>query len=212
MSRKIVTGELRIPLHFLSSLLAEKRIGLLRFFTSAKLFGHRCEIKNLCQRLNVKQKTCERLVEKLVQEGWAGTDGTFLFPRAWSKLNLIRRGGLYITQIPKDKGRFEALCFAKALKRIYRGKGSLHSTKGRVMQKDFPARYLSKALGISGRRFERLKSTARKYKFISVFRQFTIVGDRRNFASLRRNLHDVTLIKRGKHVVVPEISKIKFLI
>lgn len=205
-------GELRIPNRMLGNALASKKVKQLRLFAAAKLEGHRSEIKPLCKCLKIHPKTCGRLIKKIVQDGWAGTDNTFLFPRSWRKLLLTKRGGLYLTTAPKDLKKFEALCFTKALKTVYRKMGSPHSNKRRVSQKDFPTGFLVAALGLKERRFKALKALAQRYKFISVTAQFTIVGKFTDFDALKKNLHGIPVFKRGKHVVTPDISRIKILI
>jgi hypothetical protein len=152
------------------------------------------------------------LVKSIVDFGWAGTDGEFLFPRSWRKLQLSKRGGLYITSIAKDLKRFESLLFAKALKGIYRKQGGPHANKRSVEQKDLPARYLSKSLGISERRFERLKAQAQRYRYISVKSRFTIVGKASDYLAIQKNAHGVPVFRKGKHTVRPEISAIRVLI
>lgn len=203
-------GELRIPNRLLRNALASKKIKQLRLFAAAKLEGHRSEIKPLCECLKIQPKTCQRLIKWIVDEGWAGTDGKFLFPRSWAILDLFRRRGLYITTAPKDLKKFEALCFVKALKKCW--KGDPHSKKGRVMQTDLPTGYLSKALGLKERRFKTLKAQAQRYKYISVTPQYTIIGKVKDYSALKKNLHGIPIFKRGKYVVTPQISKIKFLI
>lgn len=207
-------AELRIPGRLLADALAGKFMKQLRLFATAKLDGHRSEIKPLCECLKIHPKTCKRMIKKLVQDGWAGSDKdkTFLFPRAWSKLKTSKRGGLYITKPPLDLKRFEALAFTMGLKRLYRKQGSPHSKQERVKQKDFPARYLCKWLGISQRRFERLKSNAQRYRYISVKPQVRIIGKASDYPALQKNLHGIPIFKRGKHVVTPDISKIQVLI
>lgn len=207
-----MNGELRVPLRLLSTALADKKVKQLRLLAAAKLEGHRTEIRGLFQALKIHVKTGQRLVKKLVIEGWAGTDGEFLFPRSWRKLKFSKRGGLYLTTVPKDLKKFEALCFAKALKKLYRKPGSQHSNKRRVKQNDFPARYISKSLGLSERRFERLKESAQRYRYISVTPQYRIVGKASEYEALKKNLHGIPVFRRGKHTVVPDISKIRVLI
>jgi hypothetical protein len=205
-------GELRIPSRLLSTALSGKKVKQLRLLATAKLEGHRIEINTLCECLKIHPKTGQRLVKKLVADEWAGTDGAYLFPRSWRKLKFSKRGGLYITTAPKDLRKFEALCFAKALKKLYRKPGGQHSNKGRVVQNDFPARYISKSLGLSERRFERLKASAQRYRYISVKPQVKIIGKASEFVAISKNLHGVPVFKRGKHTVVPDISKIRVLI
>lgn len=207
-----MNGELRIPSRLLSTALAEKKTKQLRLFATAKLEGHRSEIKPLCDCLKIKPKTCQRLVNKIVSDGWAGSDGTYVFTRSWRKLKFSKRGGLYITDTPKDLKRLESLCFAMALKKLYRKLGGQRLTKGKAEQNDLPARYLAKALNLSDRRFERLKATAQKYRYISVKPQYQIVGKVKEYAALKKNAHGVPLFKRGKHCVVPDVSRIRVLI
>lgn len=207
-----MNGELRIPSRLLSTALAEKKTKPLRLFASAKLEGHRSEIKPLCECLKIHPKTCQRLVKTIVSEGWAGTDGAYLFPRAWRRLKFSKRGGLYLTKAPKDLKRFEALAFAMALKKVYRKKGSPHSSKRRVKQEDFPTGFLCAAIGLKERRFKTLKAHAQRYRFISVRPQVTIIGKAQDYAALRKNLSGLPIFKRGKHCVVPDISKIRVLV
>jgi hypothetical protein len=207
-------GELRIPSRLLSSALSQKKVKQLRLLASAKLEGHRVEITALLEGLNIHPKTGNRLVKRLVADGWAGTDDEFLFPRAWRKLKFNKRGGLYITTAPKDLKKFEALCFAKALKKILSRKASPQRPEiGRTKQNaDLPTTYLTKALGLKERRFKSLKSNAQRYRYISVKSQFKIIGKVNEYAAISKNLHGIPVFKRGKYTVTPDISKIKVLI
>lgn len=205
-------SEIRIPARFLSNALANKNTKALRLLASAKLYGHRCDIKRLRADLKIHEKTCRRLIKKIVEQGWAGTDGTLLFPRSWKKLKLSKRGGLYITALPKDIRRFEALCFSLSLKKTLSRKAGPRSIKGRSVQMDLPTTYLFKALGLSERRFERLKAAAQRYRYISVHQQFTIVGTAKEYAKIKKHLMDKPVFIRGIHTVVPGLSKIKVLI
>jgi hypothetical protein len=207
-------NELRIPSRLLSDALASKQMKQLRLFAAAKLEGHRSEIKPLCARLKIQPKTCQRLIKKLVADQWAGTDGKFLFPRSWRKLEFSKRGGLYLTETPKDLKEFEALCFARALKKVYRKLKSPHSSNRRILQEDFSTRYLCKSLRISERRFERLKATAAKLKFIRVKPQkIEMVGKANQVAAWSKNYPDRTCFTtKAGYCYSPEISKIKVLI
>jgi hypothetical protein len=212
-----ISGEVRIPNVLLAEALAQKKVKQLRLFSCAKLNGHKCEISALADALKIHPKTCKRLVASIVNEGWAGTDGKYLYPRAWRKLKLNKRGGLYLTDAPKDAKKFEALCFAKALKKLYRKLEGQRLTKGKTEQNDLPARYIFKSLGISERRFHRLKALAqdKKYRFISVKQQYKIVGSAEDFIrfrAMKKHLHGIPFFIRGKHCVVPDVSKIRVLI
>jgi hypothetical protein len=204
--------ELRIPNKLLSTALAEKQTKLLRLLATAKLDGHRSEIQPLCESLDIHRKTGQRLINKIVSKGWAGTDDTYIFPRSWRKLKTSKRGGLYITSAPKDLKRFEALCFAKGLKSIYRKKGSPHPGQRRVKQKDFPTGFLCAAMGLKERRFKTLKAAAQRYKYIAVIPQYSIIGPAKDYPLLKKNIHGPPIFKRGKHTVVPDVSKIRVLI
>lgn len=221
-------GEIRIPNKLISSALAGKHIKHLRLFALAKMEGHRAEIKPLCECLKIKPKTCHRLVTKIVADGWAGSDDVYLFPRSWRKLHLSKYGGQYLEaprnlKILKDIKKFEALCFAKALKKVYmkltpeKGKSTHSKTgrkKSRIMQEDFPTGYLSKSLGISERRFERLKASAARYKFIRVKPQtIELVGKASELPAWRKNYPDRAFFEtKGGYCYSPEISKIRVLI
>lgn len=206
-----MAGEIRIPTKLLSSALSEKKVKQLRFFACAKLKGHRVCVDVLADDLDIHPKTCKRIIKSILTDGWAGYDGKHLFPRSWRKMRLNKRSGLYITE-PYNLKKFEALCFAKALKKLYRKLGGQRPNRRRTVQTDLPARYISKALGLSERRFERLKSDAQRYRFISVKRQYTVIGSVKDYGALRKHLHGLPIFKRGKHCVVPDVSKIKVLI
>jgi hypothetical protein len=221
-----MSRELRIPSRLLGNALADKNVKGLRLLACAKLEGHRANIKDLCACLKIQPKTCRRLAQKIIDAGWAGFDGTFLFPRSWRRLKCSNGGGLYLTipgsfKILKDLKRFEALCFAQALKRFYqkqRKKRKLsrqqwvpHSSTRRVMQRDFPARYLCKSLHISERRFERLKASAASYKFISVKPQARqTIGRADELPEWIKAYPDRPFIKsrKGWFFYTPEVSKI----
>lgn len=203
-------GELRIPLRLLKSVVAKKHIKLLRLLATAKLCGHRCKIGVLRKLIRLNDRTFRRMISKLVSMGWAGYDGVYIFPRSWRRLGLNKRRGLYLVDVPKNLVRFEALCFTLALKEICRRRGSQHLEIGKVEQTDFPARYLSKTLEVSERRFQRLKAASQKYKLISVTRQFMIVGAANEVSSLKKNLKDVSVFVRGTTAVAPIPSRIQF--
>jgi len=206
-------GEIRLPNKLIRTALSKRKAKALRFLTMAKLQGHRAELSTLFEALNIHPKTGQRLVQTVVNEGWAGSDGKYLFPRSWKRLELNKRSGLYLTDPQKDYKKFEALLFAKALKTIYRAKlGGIRSNRRRARQTDLPARFISKALQVSERRFERLKASANRYKFIAVNRQYSIIGKVQEYSALKKNLQGLPLFRRGKHTVCPDISRIKVLI
>lgn len=206
-------NEIRLPNRLINSCLSDKKIKLLRFIAFAKLQGHRSEIKGLLTDLKIEPKTGKRLIQKAVSEGLAGTDGEFFFPRSWRKLGLSKRAGLYLTDKYNFRNliKFEALCFAKALKKIIR-KGSRHANKRSVLQDGFPTGFLCKALELRERRFKTLKANAQRYRFISVRPQFKQVGKASDFNALKKNSHGVPVFVSGKNCVVPSASKINVLI
>lgn len=209
------SAEVRIPNRLLSCALIQKNVKALRVHAAAKLYGnHRVEIGPLLEALKIHPKTGKRVIEKIVQNGWAHTDGRYLFPRSWRRLNLSKRGGLYMVTIPLDVKRFEALCFSKALKKIISRRASpARPQTGRAKPSpDLPTTYLYKALGLKERRFKMLKAQAQRYGFIKVFPQVKIIGKAKDYRALKKNLPGVPVFKRGKHSVVPEISQIKILI
>lgn len=203
-------NEVKISSHFLISVLSEKKTKLLRFVAYAKLKGHRAEIKGLLKDLKIHPKTGKRLIKQAVNDGLAGVDKKFLFPRSWRKLGINKRGGLYLTHgfTWKKLEKFEAICFAHALKKVIR-KGNPHANKRSVLQEGFPTGFYCKALGIRERRFKSLKAAAQRYRFITVTPQVKIIGGVREFDSLRKNLPGLPIFKRGKFSVVPDISIIK---
>lgn len=204
--------ELRVPNKQLAQALANQETKVLWFYVCAKLKGPRTHYNDLWQDLKLNSRTARRLLNKLLQHGWAGYDHHYIFTRSWSRLGLSKKGGLYLVDAPMNFKKFECLCFAQALKRFYRKMGGPHSTRRRIEPEDLPSRYLAKSLGLSLRRFERLKQGACKFKFISSIPQFRVVGLAKDFDALRKHLPGLALIKRGKHTVTPEASKIKVLI
>lgn len=203
-----MTGEIRIPAKLLSSALSLKMIKALRLLATAKLNGHRSEIATLLHALKIHPKTGGRLISKIIESGWAGTDDTFIFPRSWRRLSMNKRGGLYITTEPKHLKKFEGLCFAIALKKALSRKAGPRPERGRTTPTDLPTTYLAKALRVSVRRFERLKAQAQRYGFITSKEQLTPVGSAKEFGSIRKHLSDRPVFVRGKFTVVPGPSKI----
>lgn len=204
-------GELRIPHKLLITALSEKATKELRLFAAAKLYGHRVDAGALIDTLEIHPRTGRRLIKRLTDRGWAGYDGTQLFPRGWRHLGLSKRGGLYMTTAPIDLDKFEALCFAKALQRLLRKAKTTPARpeRGRTSQSpELSLPYLATGLGLKERRFKYLKARAQKYGFLRSVRQYRIIGEAREFSSLRRNLHDVPMFRRGAYTVTPDLSKI----
>jgi hypothetical protein len=210
----MMPGEIRMPSALLSEALHHKQTKMLRLFATAKLRGHRSELNALYTDLKIHPKTGGRLIKKIVHAGWAGTDGKYLFPRSWERLQTSKRRGLYVSVIPKDQKKFDALCFAHALKKIIGKKaGPRHTEVGSILPKaDLPHTYLCAALGIKERRFKTLKASAQRYKFIAVTPQFTRLGFASEYNQIKKNIHGPPVFKKGRFTVVPAISKIRVLI
>jgi hypothetical protein len=207
-----MSGELRIPIRLAEQTLAEKKIRLLWFLACAKLHGHRIDKAWLFSFLKLHQKTGERYVKELVRRGWAGTDGIFIYPRAWQKIKHSKRGGIYIQRVERKLKRFEAFCFAFVLKRLVARKGSPRSNYGRALQSDYPTGYLCRSLGLKERKFKTLKAEAQRYRYISVHPRYRVIGNDSDFEAMKKNLHGLPIFKRGKFTVTPDISEIRFLI
>jgi len=204
--------EIRIPARIIYKAFRENLIRELYALTIAKYYGcHRIELSTLQSKLSLSEKSIQRYVKTLTELGWAGTDGKFLFPRSWKRLGFSKKFGLYFAELPIDRKIFEVFIFVHLIKRIHRRKGSPHSQEGRVRQKDYPNRYLSKVLKISNRSLERLRARAVKEKLIYVERQYVVLGKAKYIDAFRRNLQ-ATVFVRGSKTVSPIPSKIEFKI
>ena len=204
-------GELRIPVRLLSNALSKKRTKEIRLFATAKLlYNSRVNIALLFEEMDINPRNGKRLIKNIVYEGWAGTDGTNLFPRAWHRMKYSKRGGFYITDTKTlaDLMMFEALCFTLALKRLYRSKKGPRAKNGSASPKDLSSRYIAEALQLKERRCTQLRSLAQKYGFITIKRRYRVLGKRNQFAALSKNLHGVPLFMIGKNSVSPDCSQI----
>lgn len=204
-------GELRIPVHLLSNALAKKQTKHIRLFATAKLlYNSKVNVDQLLEELDIHQKTGKRLIKTIVFEGWAGTDGTYLFPRAWHRMKYSKRGGLYVTssETLANLKKFEALCFSMALKRLYRSKKGPRAKNRSAPPKDLSSRYIAQALQLKERRCTQLRSLAHKHGFITIKRRYKVLGKRSEFGSLKKNLHGVPLFMIGKNSVSPDCSQI----
>lgn len=209
------SAEVRIPNRLLSCALIQRNVKALRLFAAAKLEGnHRAEIGPLLKVLSIHPKTGKRVIDRIIQNGWAHSDGQFLFPRAWRRMNLSKRGGLYMVTVPLDVKRFEALCFAKALKKILSRRASpARPDRGRAKPNpDLPATFLYKALGVKSTRFKALKKAAQRYGYLRSEPQVTVIGKAKDIQALKKNLHGLPVFRKGKHAVTPDICKIRVLI
>jgi hypothetical protein len=230
--------EIRVPSKLLTDALALKKTKQLALFTAAKLEGHRSKIKPLLNRLKIHPKTGDRLVKKIVSDGWAGTDGTFLFPRSWRRLKLFKRGGRYLTNeifidLEESKkpfqdfhSRLEALAFTWGLKQIQRKKRKKKEIRegevrtrilGELSRRNYPSRYLSlptkylsKFMGLKIRRFERLKVKANKYGFIKVKTQkLWRLGKVYQYEMLKETMPDIKVFAFNGTCYGADISRIR---
>jgi hypothetical protein len=204
-------SELRIPVWLLRNALSKKRTKHLRLFLTAKLLHNsRVKVAELIEELDIVPKTGKRLVGNIIKEGWANTDGKYLFLRSWNRMKYSKRGGLYITnsETLADTKKFEALCFTLALKRLYRSKRDPSANNGSATPKDLSSRYIALALQLKERRCAQLRSLAQKYGFLTIKRRYTILGKRNQFPALKKNLHGVPIFMIGKNSVTPDCSQI----
>lgn len=205
-----MTREIRIPTDLLCTALERKRVRHLQLFAVAKLLhGHRVRIDQLTEEMDLHPRTGKRIIHDVVTEGWAGSDGINLFPRSWLRLGLSKRRGLYLTDalILSDKKKFEALCFAWALRRLYQRKARTERGSTTPM---LSVKYTCEALGISERRCERLRAAAQRYGFIRIRRSYEVLGKRSECQSLRRNIHGPPVFPAGKHTITPAPSTVIF--
>lgn len=203
-------AEIRIPVYLLSRALAHKRVKHLRLLATIKLIHNsRVGIDNIIEEMDLHPKTGKRLINQIVADGWAGTDGTYIFPRAWHRLKYSKRGGLYLTDtsILADFKKFEALCFAMALRRLYRKKD--RAKDGSAMP-NLSLRYVSQVMGLKERRCISLRSQAQRYGFIAIKRTRSVIGSRSHAPTLRKNIHGPPIFTAGKHTITPGISEITF--
>ncbi|MEJ1241635.1 hypothetical protein WBG78_26040 [Chryseolinea sp. T2] len=213
MSGSKITNEVRIPRKILSEALRRREIRALHACAIAKINGgHRMELKALQSKISVSDRTLRRYIEAMMARGWAGCDGQYLFPRSWRRLKVSKRGGLFLANSTATTKDLEVMAFVASLKSLIRNLGSPRSQKGRATPKDYPSRYLCKALGITERTFQRLKSRAVKEKLISVKRQYHVVGKAKHAKALIQNLPGLPLfVKEGK-TIYPIPSRIDFLV
>lgn len=205
--------ELRIPTRLLSEAIANKQVKALRLFLVAKIIHNsRADIRQLFEETDTHPKTRARLIKSIVSNGWAGTDGTYLFPRSWSRLKASKCGGLYLTdtEILSDPKKFEALAFTHALKKLYRRKGPRTTNGGRSAMPDLSLRYVCDALNIKERRCKMLRAAAQNYGFISIERTFWRVGRSGECGNLRIHLQGVNLFPSGKNTLWQTPSRITF--
>src|SRR5690606_18700974 len=125
-------------------------------------------------------------------------DGKYLFPRGWRRIKYSKRGGLYLTDtaILSDLKRFEALCFAMALKRLYRAKARAERGSAKPT---LSLRYVSEVLRLKERRCKQLRASAQRYGFMSIKRTYSVLGKRKDLPSLRKNIHGPPVFGRGNY-------------
>ena len=210
-----MTGELRIPVRLMIAALADKKIKALRLLCVAKLlYNHRAHIGQLLESMDIQPKTGARLMQSIIKHGWAGTDGSHLYPRSWSRIKTSKRGGLYLidTSMLSNLKIFEALCFAHALRALYRRVEYQRSRKGRAEPNGISLAYSAGALGLSERTCKRLRAAAQSYGFIRLYRpKLTVVGAQIHKGQLMKHLSDAPIFALGKFVVTPGNSRVEFV-
>lgn len=207
------SGELRIPNRLLSSALAEKKTKQLRLFAVAKLLHNsRVGIKELLEETDTHPRTGKRLIHGIVSSGWAGTDGKYLFPRAWHRMKYTKHGGLYLTntEVLADLKKFEALAFSFSLQKLYRRKGP-STTKGTgAKPKDLSLRYVCEALQLKERRCKTLRSQAQMYGFISIHRRYWRVGKSSECGALTKYIKGPHLFAFKNNTLWTQVSRVTF--
>lgn len=207
--------EIRIPRKLLVNALALKQVKALRLLLVAKLlYNSRANIQQLIEETDTNPKTGKRLVNAIVGNGWAGTDKTYLFPRAWHRIKYAKRGGLYLTdtEILSDPKKFEALAFTHALKKLYRRKGlsTSNGEKKGAKPKDLSLRYVCQALNLKERRCKALRAASQKYGLITIRRRYWRIGKSSECGALRKNIKGPHMFAFNNSTLWSQVSKITF--
>ena len=200
--------EIRLPKNLIIQSYQSKKIKELHALTVIKLMGSRVRVKIFCRCLGIHTKTAKRIINRLVKLQWVGTDGTYIFPRAWNRIGYKRKGGLYLSRVLKH---LKEILFTFALKEITKRMARAQKKRS-ATPKGLPVRYYSKSLGISERTYFRNLRASIKLGLIRSNKVLTKIGRKEEYNSLRQNLHGVPLFIKGKFVVVPEPSELEFFI
>lgn len=213
--KKSKGGELRIPPALLLAALRGKILQSLIILLVAKLLHNgRVRVNDLLEELSLTRRTGSKHIQKIVDLGWAGTDGEFLFPRSWHRLGLTKRGGLYLpsTELLSEADRFKAHAFEHSLWKVYRRAGGHGPKKRRAVQNDLSLAYTSKALGIPERTVKRLRAQATKCGLLKIIRNPLIrIGHASELAGFRKHMKGVPVFRSGYSTVSPTPSSVHFL-
>ncbi len=201
-------NEIRVPKNLIIHSYQNKRVKELEVMTVLKFSGSRVNAKLFFKSLGIHTKTGKRILIKLRKLKWVGFDGKYIFARAWSRIGYRKKGGFYFGAIPKNIKDF---LFTFALKEITKRMARAQVQRS-ATPKGLPVRYFCKSLKISERSYYRKLRSAIKYRLIRTKQIFTKVGRKEEYTALRKHLHGVPLFIKGKFVVVPEPSTMKFYI
>ena len=201
-------NEIRVPKNLIIQSYQSKKVKELQTLTVIKLMGSRVRIKTIFKILGIHYKTGKRIIDRMQKLQWVGNDGTYIFPRAWSRIGFKKSGGLYLGVIPKH---LKEILFTVALKEITRRMARAQEKRS-ATPKGLPVRYYIKSLGISERTYFRNVRASIKLGLMRTKKVFTKIGRKAEYSTLRKNLHGVPLFVKGKFVVVPEPSELKFFI
>ena len=201
-------NEIRVPKNLIVRSYQTKKVKELQTLTVLKSLGSRVRFKTICKILGIHYKTGKRIIDRMQKLQWVGNDGTYIFPRAWSRIGYKKSGGLYLGLIPVH---LKEILFTLALKEITRRMARAQEKRS-AMPKGLPVRYYLKSLCISERTYFRNVRASIKLGLMRTKKVLTKIGRKEEYNSLRQNLHGVPLFVKGKYVVVPEPSEIKFFI
>lgn len=201
-------NEIRVPNKLIIDSFQKKRTYELETITLLKLYGSRVSSTWFFKSIGVSVKTGKRIINRLLKLKWIGYDGTFIFPRSWSRLGFKKSKGLYLCEPQK---RIKDFLFTHALKEITRRMARAQEQRS-AMPKGLPVRYYVKSLRISERTYYRLIQSAIRRGLIRTKQNFIKVGKKSDYHALKKHLHGVPLFVRGNYTVSPQPNDIKFLI
>jgi len=201
-------NEIRVPKNLIIHSYQKKRVKELELITVLKYSGSRVNAKSFFKSVGIHAKTGKRILNKLIKLQWVGYDGRYIFARAWSRIGYRKRGGFYFGALPP---RIKDFLFTFALKEITKRMARAQEKRS-ATPKGLPVRYYCKSLTISERTYYRNLRSAIKRGLMRTKQVFTKVGRKAEYNALRQNLHGVPLFVKGKYVVVPEPSEMKFFI
>lgn len=202
------SNEIRVPKNLIIHSYQKKRVKELELITVLKYSGSRVNAKSFFKSVGIHAKTGKRILNKLIKLQWVGYDGRYIFARAWSRIGYRKRGGFYLGALPP---RIKDFLFTYALKEITK-RMTRAQEKRSATPKGLPVRYYCKSLTISERTYYRNLRSAIKRGLMRTKQVYTKIGTKDQYNTLRKNLHGVPLFVKGKYVVVPQPSEMKFFI